>query len=328
MKLSKLFSLLLMISILFLAACEDDKEDAKSDQENFTSAIKQMDQTFVAATMNSSMLLGLMQMPEGLIDIPVEPLLPPVLHMQNLQKGNPQNIYDMQLDSTFINLLQMFEMMYGTHTYNGEEWLHSDQPADEAVIIYPFVNPADESQHSMYLRMYDLNVASTTASIKVQVKVDGSEKFTSTAAVTGTNFLNPDLPTTITSVSMTGIMVDDANKTFNYSMTASQTQIQFSIGPAGGTAVKITAYGTDLLTFESDEEFVTSFSIEYGDIEIEITNIDADENGKLGDVYYKNRDIGDVVLIDEEPYIKFNSGETVPMEELMPNLMAMTMDLP
>lgn len=326
-KLLALFTILLMLSF---TACKSDDDDGGNDQENVENALTALDQTLANMTLQSSMFYGLQQLPAGLIDdVPFGfPLMPPGFENNSLSK-KAFHSYTIRVDSTFTNLLLLFERLKGTHTYNGEEWEFSDTPSDEVIISYPFVDLEDNSQHTIWIRIYGVTVTSASAMVSVQIKVDGTTKFTGTASAAGSNFLNPDVETTITSASVSGTIVDNSGTTYNYSASINNSQMQFSFGPSGGTQLTVTVVAVDLLTNMGGEEdpIITEISITYGNVELVINDFESEE-GDVGDVYYSGRQVGDLVIIDGEPYIQFNNGQQVALLELMPNVAGLTSELP
>lgn len=328
----KILTILLMFLMISFVACSSDDDDAKSDRENTEAALKQLDQTLANMTVQSSVFVGISQMPPGLIDdVPFGPLMPPRLEAYSLSKKSVSS-YAIQADSTFIMLLEALNNLYGTHTYNAdtESWdPPTNTPSNEVVIIYPFIDINDNSQHMMQLRLYGVDVDNVSAEMSFEVKVDGTTQLTAELTLLGSNLTNPDAETTLTSVSVSGTITDDSGTTFNYSFSVTNTQMQFTFGAAGSTSITLTATGQgifDSVTEDQDPQ-IDEISLEYGNVELVINNIEATE-GDVGDLYYDGNKIADLVIVDGEPYIDYTDGDRVALMELMPNAASLSFELP
>ncbi|MFC2084523.1 hypothetical protein ACFLS9_05655 [Bacteroidota bacterium] len=335
----KLYLFVILISGLIFVGCEstNDTED-DSNQEQVEQTFTEMDQMMAGSInnlTNSQLFMALIQMPEGLIDTAFIPFsLAKSIPTDFYSIKKSQKIIKMFQDSTVQNLMELFQQLLGTHTYDADsaKWIHDIVPLNEIIIIYPFVDLNDGSPHFMNLRVFDVAISTTFALMSSEVNIDNNLVFSTNLDVQGNDILNETQPD-VSSIGLSGIIVDDTGIQINYSMSLTNSGAAFSIGVTGVEPLILTISGDGfldprILDEESDyEPDLNYISLSYGNVELVIDDFESTE-GDIGDVFYNDNKVGDLVMIDDEPYIEFNNGNQVPLADLMGNTIELVSGLP
>lgn len=308
-----IFVLLISITFLFIG-CDKSTEPEEKPEEAFEKSLTQMDLTMASMT-TSKMFLAFLQMPDSLIDMPSFPLSNFVTNQHSLSKNIVKRDFT-SADSSILSFFDGLERLYGTHIYDGSKWNHSSSPSDEVVIQYPFVDISTNQTQQMYIRIYGIIKSQILLQFSMEAKIDNVRKFyLEYAKIEGTSLLSTQ-PNPL-SLSFKGEFIDDNNKKALYEFNMNNSQITFSFTPSGMEAIAFSVTGEEFFAMDSAQTNLSSVSIEQGKMKIVITEFNS-TNGDIGDVFYRNKKIADVWLVDEQPYIYYTNGKQVALSELMP----------
>ena len=326
----KKYAILLIILSLFVftVACNEDSStepDTAAAQAEIELQMQAMDQ-MVGEAAGGPMLSAMLQFQTistellGGISIP---MVSQVVENYSLKKfSGIDRFKEVKLDTGIVAIFSVLEVLKGTHTYNpaDETWTHTDSPDDAVVFIFPVIGTDATSQQAV-ITIDNISLANESAGFDLKLTVNFVTVFTMDLTVTGTNFVIPFTESSITGASITGNIVSGSGISAAYSVTATNTAVTATIGAAGLTGMTVTAEGNDLLSTSTDDPTsnVEKITVAVGEnIELVITDPTAD-TGKVGEVYYKGDDVGDIVMVDEDIRIKYAGGDEVSFTELMPN---------
>jgi len=313
-KMKYLILFILSLSFVFIG-CDKSTEPEEKPEEAFEKSVAQMDVT-MATMLSSQMFMAFVQMPDSLIDLPSIPLKALSGKHNSLNKNIIKRDFA-SADSTILDMFSGLERLYGTHIYDGTKWNHSNTPANEVIIQYPFMDINTNTSRQMYVRIYGVVKSEILLQISMEAKIDNVRKFyLEYAKVVGTGLLSPQ-PNPV-SIVVKGDMTDDNNKKTTYQFDMTNSQISFALTPSGLETMTFTIVGSGFFTMDTElTSNVTSVSLQQGKMKIEITEFEA-TNGDIGDVYYANKKIADIWLVDEMPYIYYTNGKQVALNQLMP----------
>lgn len=309
------FTFVLLISITFLfIGCDKSTEPEEKPEEAFEKSLTQMDLT-MASMITSKMFLAFLQMPDSLIDMPSFPLSNFVDNQRFLNKNIVKREFT-SADSSILSFFDVLDRLYGTHIYDGSKWNHSSLPSDEVVIQYPFVDISTNQTQQMYIRIFGIIKSQILLQFSMEAKIDNVRKFyLEYARVEGTSLLSTQ-PNPL-SLAFKGEFIDDNNKKALYDFNMNNSQITFSFTPSGMEKITFSVTGEEFLAMDSAQTNLISLSIEQGKMKIVINEFNS-TNGDIGDVFYRNKKIADVWLVDEQLYIYYTNGKQVALNELMP----------
>ena len=165
MKILRFLLLLAFSSLLVFTAC-DSTDPEGSNQLEVETTLKALDGQMagLGELQESPMLMAALQMPDGLMDVPIVlPKLVQSLSAQNLTNNSANgNMIESLTDTTIQNILEMLDSLYGTHTYTGTEWISDDSPMNQVVIIFPFINLETNSAHIAKIKLHSIIVSQST----------------------------------------------------------------------------------------------------------------------------------------------------------------------
>lgn len=331
MKQLKFISVLLLMLILGIVGCDSTESNEETKQQSVESALTQLDATMgtIADAGASRLLMALAQMPDSLLDIDLFSPLLSTVSFNSFSKSIFSSNYNSTLEDTSLqNLLLLLESLYGTHTHDGENWNFVDDPADEVIIIYGFDDYNDLTTHTARFRAYGIDLTSNNAVASFEIYIDDQRLLWINFDIAGEDIFN-EMNSSISSIAITGGMVDDSGIEVAFGITITDTNINIVVSVAGLTPLMISVSGTGLLqSITSDSEPpIESITISYGLVELVIDDFEAEE-GDVGDVIYDGEKIGDLVVNEEGLFIEYNDGRTVNIAELMQNINGLMATLP
>ncbi len=329
MNLRKYPVLLVILSLLvFTVACDEDSStepDTAAAQAEIELQMQAMDE-MIGEAAGGPMLSAMLQFQaistELLGGITI-PMVPQVVENYSLKKYyGIDKFNEIKLDTGIVAIFSVLEMLKGTHTYNpdDESWTYTDTPDDAVLFIFPIIG-TDASSQQAVITIDNIVLANTTAGFDLKLTVDLITVFTMDLTITGTNFVTLFTESTITGASISGNIVSESGISAAYSITVTDSAVTATISAAGLTGLTVTAEGNDLLSASSEDPTanVEKITIAVGEnIEMVITEPDGD-SGKIGDVYYKGDDVGDIVVVEDDIRIQYAGGDEVSFTELMPN---------
>jgi len=316
MKTSKLFLIGFISLSLFFVGCDKSTEPQEKPEQAFEKSVVEMNMTAVSM-LNSKMFMGLMQMPTGLVDLP--DIVLPMAERNSLSKNVISKNYS-AADSTFLNLFARLEALYGTHIYDGTQWIHSSTPTNEVIIQYPFVDAMDNTNHLMYVRIFGAVKSAALLQISMEAKIDNVQKlYLDYAKISGTDLMSENpVPS---GISVKGKMIDDNNKSNLFDFNMNDQTVSIALTPSGMQTLTITLTGSGFFSptdsLNQIGQQLSGVTIEQGKMKIEITEFDI-MDGDVGDIFYNGKKIADIMLVNNEPYIYYLSGKQVAMKDLMP----------
>ncbi|MFC2136137.1 hypothetical protein ACFLTH_16095, partial [Bacteroidota bacterium] len=219
-----------------------------------------------------------------------------------------------------MNPMLIFMYMFlprGTYTYDGTQWSYLAQPDDEIVITFPYVDPETSQSHTATLRYYNMQWTENLISISVDLVVDATQVVEITLEVAGSGFLGiiQGLEPQITSITISGFVVDNMGIQYDFSVTLTPTQMVVSTGVSGATPIVVTITG-DLM--DETSEGPETVTIAHGDLEVHFDHLDV-ENGDVGYIMHGGFQVATIIAIDGELYLVWNDGTQVPFLSLFPN---------
>jgi len=316
MKPTKLFLYGLISISLFFIGCDKSTEPEEKPEVEFEKSVSEMNLTALSM-LNSKMYMGLLQMPAGLVALP-DVIFPKIAPNSLAKKGINKNYSS--ADSSFLNLFARLEALYGTHTFDGTQWNHTDSPANEVIIQYPFVDVSNNSNHQMYVRLFGVIKSESLLQISMEAKVDNILKFyLDYAKINGINLLSTNPNPTI--INVKGKLIDENNKNNLFDFTVNNEAVSIALTPSGMQTLTVTFSGSGFLSppdsLSQIGQQVQSVTIVQGKIKIEITELDI-LDGDAGDIFYNGKKIADIMMVNNEPYIYYLNGKQVAMKDIMP----------
>jgi hypothetical protein len=332
MKILRFLLLLAFSSLLVFTAC-DSTDPEGSNQLEVETTLKALDGQMagLGELQESPMLMAALQMPDGLMDVPIVlPKLVQSLSAQNLTKNSANgNMIESLTDTTIQNILEMLDSLYGTHTYTGTEWISDDSPMNQVVIIFPFINLETNSAHIAKIKLHSIIVSQSTLAGDFEIYVDDINQLWVRLEVMGSDLMSEtSIPT---SIDISGGMLLDIGANLEFSVEMTNSGLEVELGVSGLPKLRL-AVGMDNFfeSIDSDSDPVpNSISLSYAELELVVNNFDPQFPGDdVGDVFYSGNQVGDLIVEEEgEMYILFNNGEKKNLANLMPNAMGMLSDL-
>ena len=316
MKTLKLFLLTLSIAIFAFIGCSESTDFEPPTNEEITQAITAADDMIGTLT-SSNAFVAMGQMPElalGSADLNI--------HMFdgycNFVKKS--TLFRSSNSVNEMNPMLIFMYMFlprGTYTYDGMAWVYFDQPDDEIVITFPYVDPETSESHTATLRYYNMQWTDNLISISVDLVVDAEQVVELTLEVAGTGFLGiiQGLEPQITSISFSGFVVDNMGIQYDFSVTLTPTQMVMSTGVSGATPIVVTITGDLMDETSGGPETVT---IAHGDLEVHFEHLDV-ENGDVGYIMHGGYQVATIIAVDGELFLLWNDGTQTPFLALFPN---------
>ncbi|MFC2139158.1 hypothetical protein ACFLR4_00725 [Bacteroidota bacterium] len=316
MKSLKLFLLTLSFVTFTFYGCSETTDPEPPTNEEVAQAIAAADDMIGILT-SSNAFVAMGQMPElalGSADLNI--------HMfdnySNFVKKSPLFRSGNSVDE--MNPMLIFMYMFlprGTYTYDGTQWSYLAQPDDEIVITFPYVDPETSQSHTATLRYYNMQWTENLISISVDLVVDATQVVEITLEVAGSGFLGiiQGLEPQITSISISGFVVDNMGIQYDFSVTLTPTQMVVSTGVSGATPIVVTITG-DLM--DETSEGPETVTIAHGDLEVHFDHLDV-ENGDVGYIMHGGFQVATIIAIDGELYLVWNDGTQVPFLSLFPN---------
>lgn len=333
MKILRLMMVFAVSSLLIFTACDSTDPSDDSKETEVKTTLAQLDATMgsMADLQSSKMLMALDGMPEGLLDLGF--VLPKIVNSvtpYNLSKNSLNGrFFETLADTTIQDILDMLNMLYGTHTYIDGEWTFTDSPSSEIIIMYPFVDLNTGSEQDAKIRVHSISLAETAMSGNLEVYVDNVRQMRVELDAAGTDlFGETGVPS---SVEISGDMLADNGITVNFGLTVTNTNIVVQIGVAGFPSLTLTVTADDLFdSINSDTGPVpTGLSMSYGEVELIINNFDvANAGDDMGDVKYSGNKVGEIIVEEAGIFIVFNNGNKADLLQLMPNAFALLESVP
>lgn len=333
MRMLRLLMLLAVASILMFTACDETNPEDDSKQAEVENTLKALDAQMggMGEIGESPMMMAAAQMPPGLMDMD---LMLPKMVKGITPNSLGKNAYDRRAfetltDTTVQNILDMLDSLYGTHTYTGTEWVHDDSPSNQVIIIFPFINMETNTPHIAEVKFHSIVVSQTNLGGEFQMSVDDVPQLWVTLSLEGSDLLSDNAVPSL--VSVDGGMRADNNITVNFSLLVTNNGAEFEVGVAGLPGMTLTVVADNFFeTMASDEDpDITSIGFGYGSVELVLNNMEPTSLGEdIGDVFYNDSKVGDIVVEQEGIFIVFNNGNRTDITELLPNLLAMMEGIP
>lgn len=255
-------------------------------------------------------------------------------NFQKVYELTRQNLLldDPEIEFYFENfLISNFNDVTGTWIWRSNEWLHESIPTDRVIVKFPY--PATNETNNVTITYYDfttslVNGQTITTGIKVKIEYNGSQVFTLAYSASITNILKYSTTLDVTFGPFTIFNEESfdasvSNKVlFNKKITFKKDgKLFYSENANLDVTFLENETGDILITAKqiiSNLEF--RLKIEGNTSEIETGNLDDIMSISL---YTTGGDkIGDFVIVKQGEnwvlYLKFNNGEQVAAEELMP----------
>ena len=333
MKLYRLILLLIFASLLVFTACDSTEPNDDSKQNDVESTLKALDLQMggLGDIQANPMLMAAAQMPEGLMDFNfVLPKIIQTVAPQNLSKNSANGkIFEALADTTIQNILEMLDSLYGTHTYTGTQWLSDENPADEIIIIFPFINLETNTAHIAKVRMHSILVSDSNVGGDFEMYVDDVRQLWITVDLQGSNLLSEAAVPSLIDIS--GSMLADNGLTVNFSLVVNNNGVTFEIGVAGfpGLSLALAVDNFFEVMNSNTDVMPNSITISYGEVDLVVNNFAVSNVGDdMGDVLYSGNKVGDLIIEEDGLYIVFNNGNKKNLADLMPNLVAMLDGVP
>jgi hypothetical protein len=278
------------------------------------STLGELDQMIL--TMAGSQMVSVMNaMPDGLVDISG------IFDFQNsLVFSAVQNdFHALQKtvnDTSIANLIELLTNLLGTHTWDGSQWVHSGNPDDEVVIVFPYEGSGTEQ--TVTIRLYELSISNSNLAISAEIYLDEERIFSVSIGLTGSNFYVITGEPTVESVSVEGTILDSEGIEYEYSVTVTDDKVVVTIGPTGENQLTINVEGSGFIDSVLDDQdpSVTKITIEYASVTMVIDDPDAD-SGDIGDILYNGVKVADLVIKDDELYIVYINDEEKLFSQVM-----------
>jgi len=316
---NKIFFIAIIFSLVLLVitACDDSTSPEKSNEENVEAALSEVN-VLIDGMTNSEVGAALQMLPDSLSEDSISILPKASLNKEIFSNKIFREAFSISgVDSNIISII--FEGLSGTHTFDGQKWIHAATPADEIIIIYPYINPNTSAPHSAQIRVYGLSLSSSQISVSAEIYIDNVKSFWATLLLSGNNLLGVVFEPEIASVSISGGLVNNSAETITYSISVSNSQVSASIQKNAGKPLTLTATGSNFLDSGMEGATVDNLSLTYGSLEMNITEFEAD-SGDIGDVLYSGKKVGDLVIINDELYIVYLNGTQIKFVDFFPSL--------
>jgi hypothetical protein len=326
--------LLLVIASLFaLTACDSTEPNDDSKQNDVESTLSALDQQMggLGDIQASPMLMAAAQMPDGLMDFDL--VLPKIIQTvapQNLSKNSANGkIFETLADTTIQNIIDMLDSLSGAHTYTGTQWMSDPNPADEIIIIFPFINLETNTAHIAKVRLHSILISDTNLGGDFEMYVDDVRQLWVTLDLQGTNLVSETAVPSLIDIS--GGMLTDNGFTLNFSLVVNNNGVTIEMGVAGLPGLTVAMSIDNFFEVMDSETDVmpNSISLGYGEVNLVINNFEVSNVGDdMGDVLYSGNKVGDLIVEQDGLYIVFNNGNKKNLADLMPNVMAMLEGVP
>ncbi len=317
MKIKSLFVLVLLLIIPI--ACSDDSstEPENVATEQIESELRELDQMIfkMAGTGMNQMMEA---MPGGIID------LSGVFNFQqnviaNAVQNDVVSLQKTAADTSIINIIGDLLNLFGTHTWDGTQWNYVDSPNDQVVIIFPYQNQLTNEEQTVTVKIFDLSISNSNVSISTEILVDDVKRFSVTVNVSGSGLLGLTGTPTLTSVSVSGMVVDNDGIEYNFSVDVTDDTVDVTIGETGEKELTILVEGSGFLSAAENgqEPTITKVTIEYGQTTLIIDDFES-EQGDVGNVFYNGVKVADLVVKEDgELYIVYLNGTEKLFKQVM-----------
>lgn len=322
---------LIIFSMFIFFACNNESTEPEDTniQADVETSLKEVD-AMMGQTSSGHMVYALMEFQNisgSMFDFGLMPFTPEKLFNNSLDKKSLiQKYYDVKIDSGLVGLFESLQFMKGTHTYEDSVWNFSAEPNNAVVMVYPFISLEDAKEHIAKITITNDPLSDTNAKLYFDLKVDGVTNATINISVSGNNFISQGTESVLTSVSVSGQMINSSGLAADYSIIVTETNVQMTFGLGGLSLFSVTATGNNLLTDalasegETDPQIDNVVMLYKGLLKLQIDDLQA-EAGDVGNVYYEDKLAGDLIAEEDGLYIKFTNGNKVSLFELMPNTM-------
>jgi len=310
----------MIIACLFSACSESTEPASEENIENTKQALAEIDQTF-GIMMSTPMFSMLETMPDltGILGTPN--LMNSGLANRLLKVEIINKLVISEDDNPFLFLL-IFSQITGTFVYENEVWVHSDEPANELIIEYDFLDQTDGSSKKAKIRVFDFTVTNTLVDASVEIFVDDVRTVWANLSIVGSDLLSMVNDPVITTVSADGGVVVGGLGTMVFDASLTDTLISLTFGLSGGSSTITTIEGSELLSasmtsMEDSALPITKITIKRNSLTLVIDNFMA-ESGDIGDILYDNIKVADLIVENEQLNIVFVNGDENTINELLP----------
>lgn len=309
MKILKLISILFLL--LSIIACEENstESDLNVNENNTELTFNELDSK-IGEMVNINLISIYAQMPNN---FPIDLNL-----FGGLGKSNYSKLTKINSDSLLFNLLSKLDSLYGTHEFNGTEWIKTSGSTSEMNFIFTINNSTNQQQSTVLIKIHSLAIGLNEVSMSIDLYLDDQKILWTNYTIEGNNLIIPNIGK-IVKVTVSIGFIDVAGLDENIIISIENSEVSIELLMADGDKVQIIAYGNDLLNSGIIDNNFERAEIIYKELKIEITDF-TDTDGDKGDVYLAGNKVGDLILENDFYYVVFESGKKVSMAELMKNV--------
>lgn len=250
------------------------------------------------------------------------------LASRNLMLQNPE--IDFHIEYFIIDY---FNDVKGTWSWTPNGWSHETTPTDKVVVKFPY--PQTNATNNVTITYYDFTTTlvygvSEPTGIKVKIEDNGTQVFTLAYSATITNMMKYSTKVDVTFGTFSISAQESMDASVNNKMLMGKS---FVFKKDGKTFYSENADVSVTFLENNTADILMNAKQVIGNLEFRIkldANTSAFETGNPNDIislslYTTSGDkVGDFVFVQEgedwELYFKFNNGEQVKAETLMPNI--------
>ncbi|MEW5846185.1 MAG: hypothetical protein AB1777_07970 [Bacteroidota bacterium] len=248
------------------------------------------------------------------------------LTRQNMLLENPE------IEFYFDNfIIEFFDDVKGTWTWTSTGWTHETTPTDKVILKFPY--PANNTTNNVTITYYDFTTTlvygeNIPTGIKVKIEYNNTQVFTLAYSATIANMMQYSQKVDVTFGPFAISNEESFDASVNNKVLYSKN---FTFKKDGKLFYSEVANLTMTLINEQSANVLITATQVIGNLEFRLkieTNTSQLETGNPNDfvslsLYTTGGDkVGDFVFVEEEGdwvlYFKFNSGEQVKAETLMP----------